>query len=133
MQKLPVSSFTNQPTQSVQPAGRSSINWAPLQGCGSFCLHRCMGRGSSSSASSADPQRCGPREGRVEEVGRRTSWFPAATSTKLVQTAPSAPPLMCAVMCTQSARSQAGNVAVLGYFTKRSAIYELLKSAQVLK
>jgi len=51
------------------------------------------GRGGSSSTCSADPEQCSRREGVVAPVGSRTLWSPAAPSTKLVQTAPSAPPL----------------------------------------
>lgn len=37
------------------------------------------------------------------------------------------------LMCTQAASSQAGNMAVLGCFTQRAGIYELLKSVHGLK
>lgn len=157
MQELPASSFTkSQPSHltrnlpssirlfdiarlrfqhcqsSFQPAWSSSKHQVPLQGCGSFCLQRCTGRGcSSSSTCSADPERQGPREGGVAAVGHRAPWFPAATSTKRYR--PLQVHLPEPLMCTQSTRSQAGNMVVLGYFTKRSGIYELLKSAHGLK
>lgn len=157
MQELPASSFTkSQPNHltrnlpssislfdiarlcfqhcqsSFQPAWSSSKNWVPLQGCGRFCLQRCTGRGrSSSSTCSADPERQGPREGGVAAVGAG----PLGSQQPPLQngTDPSKCTSPEPLMCTQSARSQAGNMVVLGYFTKRSGIYELLKSAHGLK
>lgn len=157
MQELPASSFTkSQPSHltrnlpssirlfdiaqlcfqhcqsSFQPAWSSSKNWVPLQGCGSFCLQRCTGRGRSSSSStcSADPERQGPREGWQQwGAGPLGSQQPPLQNGTDPSKCTSPEPLMC----TQSARSQAGNMVVLGYFTKRSGIYELLKSAHGLK
>lgn len=104
----------------------------PLQGCGSFCFQRCRGGRGSSSTLLSKPQMTGSMGGRGGSGGVRD---PLVSSSHFFQTGVdhwecTSPELL---MCALSARNPAGNVAVLGYFTKTSGIHKLLKSAHGLK
>lgn len=157
MQDLPVSSFTNQPTLSANshsPFFHSSVrhcsvvfsmlskcistsvkiqqDLGALQGCGSFCFQRCRGGRGSSSTLLSKPQMTGSMGGRGGSLGVQD---PLVSSSHFFQTGVdhcecTSPELL---MCAPSARTPAGNVAVLGYFTKMSGIHKLLKSAHGLK
>lgn len=114
------------------PVWRSSRTWVPLQGCGSFCFQRCRGGRGSSSTLLIKPQMTGSMGGRGGSEGVQD---PLVSSSNFFQTGVdhweyTSPELL---MCALSARTPAGNVAVLGYLTKTSGVHKLLKSAHGLK